>query len=382
MPKRLLKRQNRFSIGRNRLWTRMKSVPRRLAAWWGRRHLATKIALAAAAFLAAIVLVGVVSLRMWIRAPAGPDIIINRPSPSAPVLPSGASPLPMPSGEDTHDPPPGPEYVRREGVYTFLLAGVNEGLTDTLMVATLDTAQGVCHVLSIPRDAAVANAPRSIQKINSAYSQQRNTWDDEPGIAQMKKEIATLIGFQPQYAAVVDYNAFLRLVTVIGGVRFNVPMRMHVPYEGIDLQPGLQDLNADQALQLVRFRYDPVTGRGYDDYGRMRMQQQFLAAAAKKALSNWTRFPEYIRIAQSNVESDIDWGNLLWFADQINSIGIDNVVFSTLPTVSVRRPAELAGEYYEMVLSVEALELLNETINPFTVPIGEELVEYIQLSER
>jgi hypothetical protein len=82
------------------------------------------------------------------------------------------------------------------------------------------------------------------------------------------------------------------------------------------------------------------------------------------------------------VESDVDWGNLLWFAGQIREIGIENVVFSTLPTITVRRPAEIGGMYYEMVDAEEALALINGTINPFGIPIAEELVEYIVLTER
>lgn len=373
MSKRLEKKENRILAVAGRIWTWYIN-------WWDRQRKWPRAVYIAVTTVLILGVSAAFAVSLWVRPPAPVDIIVNPPAPSpADILPSGAPLTPVPSGEE-----PAEElgYVRREGVYTFLLAGINEGMTDTLMVATLDTVQGTCHVLSIPRDTAVERAPRTIRKINSAYSQQRNTWDDEPGIPQLKKEIATLTGFQPQYSAVVNYNAFRRLVAAIGGVEFNVPMRMYVPAEGIDLQRGRQHLNADQALQLVRFRYDPVTGAGYDDYGRMKMQQEFLAAAARKALGNWTNIPEYIRIAQSNVESDVDWGNLIWFADQVNRIGIDNVVFSTLPTVTVHRPAEIVGTYYEAVIAEEALELINQTINPFIIPIGEELVEYIALTER
>ena len=344
----------------------------RFTAWWGRRRLAVRIAIIAGASVLALGMVTALAVRLWVREPPPVDILPNRPSPSAPLLPSGASPPPATPGEEVENPQ---EYIKREGVYTFLLAGVNEGLTDTLMVAALDTEQGTCHVLSIPRDTYIPSAPRSLQKVNGAYIQRNNV--DEPGIAQMKKEIATLTGFQPQYTAVVNYNGFKRLITAIQGVDFYVPMRMYVPYEGIDLYAGQQHLNADKALQLVRFRYDPTTGRGYNDYGRMKTQQDLLAAAAKKALANWTKFPEYISIAQENLESDIDWGNMLWLAEQINKIGMDNVVFSTLPTYTVR----IGKNDHEFVYAEEALELLNETINPFGVPIGLDILEYAESEE-
>jgi LCP family protein required for cell wall assembly len=374
MSKRLIKREYKILAVLKHGWERY-------TEWWEERHLAVKIALIAALSLTALVLSVLVVLSLWVRPPAPVDVILNpRPSPPEIELPPGYSPPPADpdAGEETQD-----GFFVREGVYTFLLGGINEGMTDTLMVATLDTVRRTCHVLSIPRDTVVERAPRTVKKINSAYGQRRSTWDDEPGIPQLKKEVATLIGFQPQYTAIVDYNAFLRLVAAIDGVDFNVPMRMYVPSEGIDLQAGWQHLNADRALQLVRFRYNHSTGVGYDDYGRMAMQQQFLLAAAQKALSQWTKVPEYIDIAQKNIESDnIDWGNLIWFAMEIREIGAENVELSTLPTVTVRRPAEILGDYYEAVLAEEALELINRTINPFNNPIGEDLVEYIKLTER
>jgi LCP family protein required for cell wall assembly len=270
MSKRLLKRQNRLKAWLQNIWGLF-------SAWWHTRRLFVKITVITAVSLLALTGGAVLAVSLWVRPPDDVEILINLPTPSVPALPSGASPPPSA--------PPGADeglYTARGGVYTFLLAGVNEGMADTLMVATLDIELGTCHVLSIPRDTVVARAPRSVKKISSAYSQRRSTWDDEPGIPQLKKEVSTLIGFQPQYTAIVDYSAFLRLVAAIGGVEFNVPMRMYVPSEGIDLRAGVQTLNANQALQLVRFRYDHRTGAGYDDYGRMKVQQQFLAAAAKE----------------------------------------------------------------------------------------------------
>jgi LCP family protein required for cell wall assembly len=370
MSKRLEKKENKFL-------QRLKSIWTRFTQWWGRLHKAWKIAVISGGSVLVTASLALLIVTLWIRPPEPSDFILNPGrDPEPPDVSGGVIANPGPgNGADV-------QFKARPGVYTFLLAGVHEGMTDTLMVATLDIEQGTCHILSVPRDTVVARAPRTSRKINSAYSQRRNAWDDEPGIPQLKKEIATLIGYQPQYIALVNYRGFIRLIDAIEGVDFDVPMRMNVPSEGINLQKGMQLLDGNKAMQLVRFRYDPVTGAGYDDYGRMAVQQQFLAAAAKKALAGWTNFPEYIRIAQTNVESDIDWGNLLWFAEQIRKIGMDNVVFNTLPTTTVRRPAEIGGQFYEVVKAEEALALINETINPFTAPIGAELVEYMQLTER
>jgi LCP family protein required for cell wall assembly len=333
--------------------------------------------------LTVLALAALITLRMWISLPdpiAADPIIMNSPPQTDPYNPGGVAVTPNRPGGAGQD-----GYALREGVYTFLLAGIHEGNTDTLMVATLDTARGTCHVLSIPRDTYISRAPRDLKKINGAYSQRRSTWDDEPGIMQLKKEIATLIGYQPQYSAVVDYRAIRRLVDAVDGVAFNVPTRMYVPEEGINLQRGPQTLNGNQAMQLLRYRgYGTTTLKNYfdtedpvnDDYGRMKIQQAFLTAAAKKALSDWLKMSDYIKIAQENVRSDdIDWGHMLGFAEQINKIGADNIVFNTLPTVTGRR------NFYEIVQTEEALALINETINPFNRLIGAELLEHNDMRE-
>ncbi|MDR1692517.1 MAG: LCP family protein [Oscillospiraceae bacterium] len=357
--------------------------------WWRRRPLWLRILLISLAALAVLAAGFLITLRLMIRPPdADTPIVINQPSPSSVALPSDVAPEPTPSGA-APQPSPSPvqevKYEKREGVYTFLLAGLNESLADTLIVVTLDTEAGTCHMLSVPRDTIVESAPRTVKKINSSYMQRSGIEEDDRGIPQLKKEIATLIGYQPEYAAVVDYDGFKRLIRAVDGVDFNVPMRMYVPGEGIDLQKGMQHLNAEQALQLVRFRVNPIDKTGYDDYGRMETQQKLLIAVAKKALANWGKIGEYIDIAKDNLTSDLNWNNMLWYAEQIAKIGMDNVEMHTLPTKTVIQPAEIPNSahngYYEMVLAEEALKLINGTINPFGIPIGEELVEYTKLTE-
>jgi LCP family protein required for cell wall assembly len=312
-----------------------------------------------------------------------------------------SGPIVLGSGGDDRDADGVPITAepRDGGVFTFLLAGIHDGMTDTLMVATLDIGAETCHVLSVPRDTAIADTSRSVPKINGAHSR--------GGMAQLKKEVASVIGFEPQFSAVIDYNAIGELVDAVDGVEFDVPMRMYLapfPAEGergINLRAGPQKLNGSQAMQLLRWRtYGSGTLKGYferhgfsqdgyinDDFGRIKIQQMFLAAAAKKAFSNWAKIPEYIDIAKDNVKSDdIDWGEMLGFAEAVNKIGIENIIFHTLPSRPVENPTgEGFGSRigsYVAVNSAETLELVNETINPFSFPVTENMVKHLKLTGR
>ena len=74
------------------------------------------------------------------------------------------------------------------------------------------------------------------------------------------------------------------------------------------------------------------------------------------------RIPEFIDIFNEYVYSDINIGNMLWFAGELNSIrGTDALSSYTVPTLGT------SGEpmYYEILDARGIIELVNRTINPF-----------------
>ena len=103
----------------------------------------------------------------------------------------------------------------------------------------------------------------------------------------------------PQTFLIVCPMLFLAgLVDAIGGVEFDVPMRMYYtdPTQDlyIDLQPGLQTLDGEHAMQLVRFR----KGYATQDLQRTEVQRDFLQALAKQCLkvSNLSKIGSFAKI--------------------------------------------------------------------------------------
>lgn len=271
-------------------------------------------------------------------------------------------------------------YALRDHVYTVMLIGQRDGNTDTLMVAMLDMDKKEMNVVSIPRD-TVVNADRRIPKINGAYNHANG---GEKGIEALMDEISKLVGFVPGNYACVNMQGFVSLVDAIGGVNFNVPVRMKKLTEGINLQPGEQLLNGKKALQLVRFRgYDSKeidkSGIAHDDFGRMQVQQMFLKEVAKQTLTldNIGKIPQFLSIANKNLETDLSAGNIAWFAQQVSNIGADKLNFHTLPTKSVNyEGSEASHGYYENIAAEEALAMINNCLNPYKVPITQDMVDY------
>ncbi|MCL2004233.1 MAG: LCP family protein [Oscillospiraceae bacterium] len=262
---------------------------------------------------------------------------------------------------------------RKPDFFTVLILGLDSGVNnDAIMVASYDAANREAHLISIPRDTLV-NVTRRVKKINAAYAAGTlNGGGADGGVAQARREIKTLIGFIPDYYVVVNFRAFERMIDAVGGVELDVPyaMRYHDPVQGlsINIPQGLQTLNGADALKFARYRMGGSGSRTISDYDRMANQQAVIKALLEKALrpSNITKLPEFIGIFSDNVRTDLTDGNLVWFGEQLAGLrGTDALSTHTLPMSGSSR----APHWYELADRDAALELINATVNPYTVPI-------------
>jgi LCP family protein required for cell wall assembly len=270
-------------------------------------------------------------------------------------------------------------WTRKENFFTLLLFGYDEGLnTDTLMVTAFDVDNRQAYIVSIPRDTRV-NVQRNIQRINSAYPVGRQGGrGHDGGVEQLRREVQTLIGFVPDFYVSVEESAFVRIVDAVGGVQINVPFHMYYsdPLQDlfINIPAGMQRLDGQNALHFVRYRYGNDRTQTISDYRRTQHQQQLIRAMLDELLSPRTvfRIPELIRTYRDHVRTDLSLTEMLWFAEQFI---LGDVVLHThrYPTTSQR-----LTHWYEIPDGAEVLELINNTINPFTRDLT---VENLQLAE-
>ena len=240
---------------------------------------------------------------------------------------------------------------RKPDFYTILVSGVDDhnGGSDTNILVAVDVANGSIYGVSVPRDTkAIING--DAHKINYAYN--------AGGTALMAETISDQLGIPVDYTVQVDLQGFVALVDAIGGVTFDVPVDMHYedPYQNlyIHIDKGLQTLNGENAMKVVRFR----SGYASQDLGRMQTQQAFLKAAAKQTLtpSNLNKIDDFVKIFQSYVETDLTLGNLAWLGKEAIAMGSDAVSFSTLPN-EWKSP-------YIYLNQEETLALINQHLNP------------------
>lgn len=184
------------------------------------------------------------------------------------------------------------------GHFNILILGLDgrQGIgnrTDTIMVATIDGATNQAQLLSIPRDTRV-KVKGSWDKINAAYAY--------GGLELAQETVSDFLDIKLDRYAIIDFKSLVSLVNAVGGLEVDVPIRMYVPLEGIDLEPGLQLLDGEQVLAYVRFR-DTKNG----DIDRAARQQEVIKILLDKIMQpeNLPKIGQFVQIAQENVETDL-----------------------------------------------------------------------------
>lgn len=338
-----------------------------------------KILVTVVSCLAVFVLVVVVVAKMWIKPPALPGDAVSKPEPSGVTAKPGeeAPEEPRELTDDELYPDDGyngdmPTVSgnRKEGVYTFLLVGtdMDDGNTDTIMVVSYDTKNQDINIMSIPRDTMI-NESWDIKKINSIYSRTGNSMNS------LANRVQKLVGFKPDFYVKVELEMFVKLVDLVEGVEFDVPQDMNYDDDWQDLhihlKKGVQTLNGQQAMELVRFRR-----YSEGDIKRVEVQQNFIKALIKECLSiqHWGKIKAYIDLAMENVETDLEAGSVVWFA--ANVLGLNGVPALKMDDVyTCTLPGNYWGEAwsrdtrqqqsYVTIYPNQVVQLVNERFNPY-----------------
>ena len=150
-------------------------------------------------------------------------------------------------------------------------------------------------------------------------------------------QLEDMLGIKIDHYVKVDFNALVEIVDAVGGVEVDVPrdMKWDMSDTGdikIDLKKGLQTLDGNKALQLVRFRKGYANG----DVGRIQVQQMFLKALATKVLSTESivkNLGDYIKVMYKYVDTDVSLSDALKYANYITKIDMSKMTMETLPGV-------------------------------------------------
>jgi len=225
-----------------------------------------------------------------------------------------------------------------------LLLGIDDGdseasdsepkRTDAMVIASFDPVEHKISLLSLPRDTMVLLPGHTeYEKLNSAYTY--------GGVAMSKQTIANLLRIPIHYYALANWQGFIEIINLIGGVDLYVDkdMRYEDPYANlkIDIKHGYQHLDGNQSGQYVRFRSDEL-----GDIGRVQRQQKFLKALGLQMFSvkNIAKIPKILATAKEYVETDMDTVTMIKAARSFNIMSDNNI-----------RSGMLYGNFYDSPVS-------------------------------
>ncbi len=211
------------------------------------------------------------------------------------------------------------------------------GNTDTMLLASYDVTNQKATVMSIPRDTMV-NVSWDVKKINASIT---TYGGGDRGIQYLYKEISQLVGFEPDYQVIVEWEAVGQIVDAMDGVWFDVPRNMNYddPLQNLHIhqEKGYRLLTGEDAMEVLRYRRDNDKRYGYPegDVGRIKTQQAFLSAMVEQLLKveNVPKIRQFIQVFQDNVETDLTFQNILWFAQAayLGGLRTEDVEFVTMP---------------------------------------------------
>ncbi|MEK7078391.1 MAG: LCP family protein [Patescibacteria group bacterium] len=202
-------------------------------------------------------------------------------------------------------------------------------LTDTILVARVDTVVKKIKIVSIPRDLAVKiPESKNIIKINGMYQLGLNQSEQE-GLRLIKEKVEEVTGLKIDRFALFDLATVESVIDTIGGVNVLVKDDIYDTrfpassggYETFTLKNGYRYLDGQTALRFIRTRHSP---RG--DFDRIERQQGVLKAIKGKLISfnpiwDFSKLWAIYKAVKENVRTDLslsDFKNVWSLAKNID----------------------------------------------------------------
>ena len=196
--------------------------------------------------------------------------------------------------------------------------------TDTILYVSVVNDE--VTMIAIPRDLFIDGGTR---RINGVFFRE--------GADGLARRVESLLGLPIDYYAIIDLDIFQDLVDALDGVEVFVPERMwyrdNAANLTIDLQPGLQVLDGEQASDFIRYRQfsrgdiqrlDNVKSLAYAMLDRVR-------ALNVRAV---TKLPELADAFFADVDTNASPSLVRQLLPRLANLTIQS---ATLPTVEVTR---------------------------------------------
>jgi LCP family protein required for cell wall assembly len=224
---------------------------------------------------------------------------------------------------------------------------------EAIALVRIDPDHDRLDVLRFPRDLLVTRCDASRGRINAAYAiGERN---GVGGSSCLVQTVGGWTGIPIHHVVTVDFRGFVDAVDAVGGVELGLDEPLRDRRAGLDLEAGCVVLDGADALAFVRARHLD------DDFGRIRRQQQLVAATMDQVLTGETlrdprRLGQLLATAQRSLQMDdrLTAHRLRAIAATVADLGSDDLVTRTIDG-EVRRSQEGISFLYPDEEHAEAL---------------------------
>ncbi|MBN1873744.1 MAG: LCP family protein [Anaerolineae bacterium] len=216
--------------------------------------------------------------------------------------------------------------------------------TDTIMVLTLDPVAKQGGVLSIPRDLWVPIPGYKDGRINTAHFLGDLYGYPGGGPALARDTVEYNLGEPIHYYARINFQGFVELVNLIGGVDIYVDETINDPtypdynygYDPLYIEAGFHHFDGEMALKYARTRH------GSSDFDRARRQQQVMLAVLDRVTSMEMlptlakNMPKLYDIMQASVQTDLALDQILALANVTTQVEHTNIRFGVIDQTSTQ----------------------------------------------
>ncbi|MFP4135542.1 MAG: LCP family protein [Candidatus Acetothermia bacterium] len=253
------------------------------------------------------------------------------------------------------------ELVKQGEKVNLLVLGIDhiEGTqarrSDTMMVASIDPENNRASLVSIPRDLYVKYPDGKFRRINAAYA--------IDGADLATEMVSNFLGVPLDFHMVVDYEGFREIVDLMGGVEITVDERLQYTDEAaglnIDIEPGKQTLDGQEAMGYVRYRADQ------SDLQRISRQQKFLNALLQGGvqMEGWSQVKSLIDTGRKYAETNLSLMDMYDLGRTVQNLEMDDFEMATLSG----KPERVDNKSVLLPQIVEARRVVAQEINGLRV---------------
>lgn len=248
------------------------------------------------------------------------------------------------------------------------------GHADTNILLHVSKDRTNATALSIPRDLIVdvpdcpTKQPDGTTKVipgtkNVRFNTSLGQDGRDPGCTM--RTVKEVTGIAPDHFMMADFNAVKTLTTAVGGVDVCVGKPINDKESHLKLPKGVSKIEGEQALAFVRTRHSFGNA---GDLDRIKVQQQFLGALARKMTSSDTltdpgKLLDLAEAATKALTVDTGIGKVSTLKDmalELKKVPPKNIAFTTVPVRD--NPAEKVVHATVVPLQPQAQQLF-QTIN-------------------